>query len=169
MQTAVLCCAVIASKLQTVNRKILKQGIKSCKEASCTGHVICVLRLFNNNNAILLITTVMMVRVCQSSLKVTWPKLTTPEQSHTLYGAMQQQLKSVKKSFQEGCAVLPLMQAQVIHAACDNPGAVVLPHLILPMLREQLEAEADAALNVCNSPLRSCLATSEVKFSHDCM
>lgn len=102
-----------------------------------------------------------MNRVCLLRFQVTWPKLTTPEQSHTLYEAMQQQLKSVKKSFEEGCAVLPLMQAQVIHAACDNPGAVVLPHLILPMLREQLEAKADAALKVCNSPQRCCFATEK--------
>lgn len=81
-------------------------------------------------------------------MQVTWPKLTTPEQSHTLYEAMQQQLKSVKKSFQEGCAVLPLMEAQVVHAASDNPGAVVLPHLILPLLRERLETKADAAQKV---------------------
>lgn len=81
-------------------------------------------------------------------VQVTWPKLTTPEQSQVLYEAMQQQFKAVKKHFQEGCAVLPLIEAQVVHAACDNPGAVVLPHLILPMLREQLEAKADATLKV---------------------
>ena len=94
---------------------------------------------------------VVMMRVGLLSAQVTWPKLTTAEQSHTLFEAMQQQLKSVRKSFQEGCAVLPLMQAQVIHAACDNPGAVVLPHLILPMLRERFEAKAEAASKVCTA------------------
>lgn len=85
------------------------------------------------------------------AVQVTWPKLTTPEQSHTLYEAMKQQLKSVVRTVQEGCAVLPLMEAQVVHAASDNPGAVVLPHLILPLLRERLEAKADAAQKVCSS------------------
>ena len=77
---------------------------------------------------------------------------------------MQQQLKLLKKSFQEGCAVLPLMQAQVVHAACDNPGAVVLPHLILPMLREQLEEKADGASKVYTPLQCCCSATKKWRF-----
>ena len=89
--------------------------------------------------------------VCPDMLlyvQVIWPKLTTPEQSQALYKAMQNQQVYVNKKFQEGCAVLPLMEAQVLHAACDNPGTVVVPHLILPLLRERLEVLADAALKV---------------------
>ena len=48
----------------------------------------------------------------------------------------QQQLE---RQVQEGCAVLPLLEAQVVHAACSDPGAVLLPHLVLPMLRQHLE------------------------------
>lgn len=48
----------------------------------------------------------------------------------------QQQLE---KQVQEGCAVLPLLEAQVVHAACSNPGTALLPHLVLPMVRQNLE------------------------------
>jgi len=36
---------------------------------------------------------------------------------------------------------LPLLEAQVVHAACSDPGSVLLPHLGLPMLRQHLESK----------------------------
>jgi len=34
-----------------------------------------------------------------------------------------------------------------VEAACDDPGALLLPHLILPLLRERLEASAGIKVN----------------------
>lgn len=86
---------------------------------------------------------------CLTFVQVSWPKLTTPRQSQTLYNGIQQQQKYVKKRSEEGCAVLPLMEAQLVHAAYDDPGAAVVLHLLLPLLREQLEARAVGTTKVC--------------------
>ena len=52
----------------------------------------------------------------------------------------------------EGCAVLELLQAQVVDAACDDPAALILPHLVMPFITERLEAKA-LYPNVCLSLL----------------
>ena len=52
--------------------------------------------------------------------------------------------------YEEGCAVLPLVEGQVVHAACNDPGAHLLPHLVLPLLRECLEARAAQVHNFWN-------------------
>ncbi len=41
--------------------------------------------------------------------------------------------------------MLPLVEAHVINTACSDPGAVLMPHLILPMLQRQIEGKAAAA------------------------
>ena len=48
------------------------------------------------------------------------------------------------KHFEEGCAILPPLLEQMVEAACDDPGAVVLHQLLLPLVRERLEATAKA-------------------------
>ena len=42
----------------------------------------------------------------------------------------------------EGCAVLELLQHQVVDAACDDPAALILPHLVMPLIRDRLETKA---------------------------
>lgn len=44
--------------------------------------------------------------------------------------------------YEGGLAVLPLIEAQVVSAAYTGLGGVVIPQLILPLLREQIEARA---------------------------
>lgn len=80
-----------------------------------------------------------------------WPKLCKPEEYQAAYKGMQQQLKWVEKHVEEGCAVLPLMEAHVLHSACDDPGAVILSHLILPLLQRCLEDKAKES-QVFNQP-----------------
>jgi len=41
-----------------------------------------------------------------------------------------------------GSAKLSLLEAHVLQSACDDPGALLLPHLILPYLQKRFEAEA---------------------------
>jgi len=74
-------------------------------------------------------------------LQKLWPKLCKPEKAQAVLEAMQAQQKQVVKQFQEGCAVLPLLEAHMVEAACDDPGALIVPHLVLPLLREHLEAK----------------------------
>ena len=39
-------------------------------------------------------------------------------------------------------AVVELVQAQVVDAACDDPASRILPHLVIPLIRDRLEAMA---------------------------
>ncbi|KAL0024964.1 hypothetical protein WJX77_006455 [Trebouxia sp. C0004] len=73
-----------------------------------------------------------------------WPKLCKPEQTKAVYEALQVQHAESMKHFEQGCAVVQPLMAQLVEAACDDPGAVLLPQLVLPLLRERLEAKAKA-------------------------
>lgn len=73
-----------------------------------------------------------------------WPKLCKPEQNKALHEALQVQHAESMKHFEQGCAVVHPLMAQLVEAACDDPGAVLLPQLVLPLLRERLEAKAKA-------------------------
>ncbi|DBB14896.1 TPA: hypothetical protein ACH3X3_004497 [Trebouxia sp. C0006] len=74
-----------------------------------------------------------------------WPELTTPEQDKALFKALQLQRDQLAKHHDEGFAGLPVVEAHVINMACSDPGAVLLPHLILPMLQKKIERKAAAA------------------------
>lgn len=73
-----------------------------------------------------------------------WPKLCKPEQNKALREALQVQQAQCMKHFEQGCAVVHPLMAQLVEAACDDPGAVLLPQLVLPLLRERLGAKAQA-------------------------
>ncbi len=77
-----------------------------------------------------------------------WPKTSTLDEGRKLSEAMQSEQKVFENHLEEGCAVLPLLEAQIVDAACNDPGAILLPHLILPMLRAKLETEAAEAVRV---------------------
>ena len=64
------------------------------------------------------------------------------------------------KHFEQGCAVVHPLMAQLVEAACDDPGAVLLPQLVLPLLRERLGAKAQA---------HKVFKVSENSVSHPCM
>ena len=54
---------------------------------------------------------------------------------------MQTQQQQLAQDFEAGCVELSLLEAPVVEPACDDPGALLLPH-ILPYLRKRLEAQA---------------------------
>ena len=56
----------------------------------------------------------------------------------------QKQLKQIEKRQQQGQAVLPLLETSVIILACDDPGTVIGPQIILPTLRKRLLARAQS-------------------------
>ena len=81
-------------------------------------------------------------------LQEVWPKLSTPEEDKGWSKALQLQQQQLTKHYEEGCAVLPLLEGQVVDAACSDPGTALLPHLILPLLQHQVENKAAAAAKV---------------------
>ena len=48
--------------------------------------------------------------------------------------------------FEQGCARLQPLLSLHVEAACDDPTALLLTKLILPLLQERLEALAEASL-----------------------
>lgn len=46
------------------------------------------------------------------------------------------------KYFWDSCAVLPLLEAHVVAAGCADPGALIVPHVILSLLHEHSEGKA---------------------------
>ena len=71
-----------------------------------------------------------------------WPKLCSSEKAQAMLDVMQTQQHQLAQDFEAESAELSLLQAHVVESACDDPGALLLPHLILPYLRKRLEAEA---------------------------
>lgn len=69
-----------------------------------------------------------------------WPKLCSSGKAQAILAVMQQQ--QLAQDFEAESAELSLLEAHVVESACDDPGALLLPHLILPYLRKRLEAEA---------------------------
>lgn len=59
-----------------------------------------------------------------------------------LYKLAQKQLKQIEKQQQQGQAVLPLLENSLIDLACDDPGSVIGPQIILPTLKKRLLARA---------------------------
>jgi len=70
------------------------------------------------------------------------PKLYKPDQIQKLHGDLEAQLEEMERLHAEEYAVLLPLETLIVEAACDDPGALFLPHLILPLIREQLEATA---------------------------
>ena len=77
-----------------------------------------------------------------------WPKIATPEQGEALLKNMHEEQQQMERLVQEGYAVLPLIEGQMVDAACTDPGALLMPHLILPMLSQQIESRL-VSLTVC--------------------
>ena len=74
------------------------------------------------------------------------------KQCTALCKAVQQQHKSLVQHYENGLAVLPLIEAQVVSAAYTGLGGFLIPQLILPLLREQIEfrvAEVELLLLSC--------------------
>ena len=76
------------------------------------------------------------------SVQEFWPKLCPAGKAQSVLDAMQTQQQQVAQDFEAGCSELSLLEAHVLESACDDPGTLLLPHLILPYLRKRLEAEA---------------------------
>lgn len=72
-----------------------------------------------------------------------WPKLCTDQQEAKAYKASDAQLKHLENLLAEGCAALPLLEAQLCNAACSDLGGVIMDEVLLPLLRQRLTTLAD--------------------------
>lgn len=53
------------------------------------------------------------------------------------------QVQQINKRQKEGQAVLPILKAYLVNLACDDPGGVIVPLLVLPLLQKRLLAKAE--------------------------
>jgi len=58
------------------------------------------------------------------------------------YQLLQTQLSQLEKRQEEGRAVLPFLEAYLLSLTCDDPGTIIGPQLVLPLLQERLDAKA---------------------------
>ena len=69
-------------------------------------------------------------------------QLVDNQEDHRLYQQLQQQLLEIEKRQQEGRAVLPFLEAYLLNVACDDPGVIIGPHLVLLLLQQRLSDKA---------------------------
>ncbi|KAL0041855.1 hypothetical protein WJX79_006837 [Trebouxia sp. C0005] len=72
-----------------------------------------------------------------------WPKLCTEQEGAKAYKASEAQLKHLEDLLAEGCAALPLLEAQLCNAACSDLEGVLMDEILLPLLRQRLKTLAD--------------------------
>lgn len=65
-----------------------------------------------------------------------------PKACAALCKAVEHQHKLLVQQYEDGLAVLPLIEAQVVSAAYTGPEACIIPQLILPLLRQRIECRA---------------------------
>lgn len=73
-----------------------------------------------------------------------WPKLMTDKEEAKLFRALQAELEDLEGLVAEGCAALPLLEGQLMRAACDDPGPLIMDQVVLPLLQQRLTAKAEA-------------------------
>jgi len=64
------------------------------------------------------------------------------KEDHRVYQLLQTQLSQIEKRQEEGRAVLPFLEAYLLSLACDDPGTIIGPQLVLPLLQKRLDAKA---------------------------
>ncbi len=63
------------------------------------------------------------------SMQEFWPRLCSPEKAQAMLDAMQTQQQQLAQDFEAESAELSLLEAHVLDSACDDPGALLLPHI----------------------------------------
>ena len=69
-------------------------------------------------------------------------RLCTADRQADLLTSLQTQHKLMLQHLEDACAVVELLQMQVVDAACDDPANLLLPHLVIPLIKERLQAIA---------------------------
>lgn len=94
-------------------------------------------------------------------MQTVWPKLCTDDDEEKAFRNLKTELREQEGLFAEGCAALPLLEAQLCNAACIDPGAIIVDQAILPLLQQRLSARAqsfhDDQASVCVCLHSSCI------------
>ena len=69
-------------------------------------------------------------------------KLCTSNRQAAVLKLLQTQQKPMLQRLDDAFAVVEFLQSQVVDTACDDPASSILPHLVMPLLRDRLEAMA---------------------------
>ena len=80
-------------------------------------------------------------------VQMLWPRLSEPEQEDVLIKAARDHIQTLEQQLSRNRAALIHLEAQVIDVACDDPGRLVGNLVLLPMLRERLESQAQEYYN----------------------
>lgn len=78
--------------------------------------------------------------MCMQNL---WPNLMTEKDEAKVYRALQAELEHLESIVSEGCAALPLLEAKLMSAACDDPSPLIMDWVVLPLLRQRLTAKTE--------------------------
>ncbi|KAL0028774.1 hypothetical protein WJX79_006642 [Trebouxia sp. C0005] len=84
-------------------------------------------------------TAVMLKQAFQTDVRY---QLHDDKEDHRVYQLLQTQLSAVEKRQEEGRAVLPFLEAYLLSLTCDDPGTIIGPQLVLPLLQKRLDAKA---------------------------
>lgn len=68
----------------------------------------------------------------------------TDKDEAKVYQALQAELEDLEGMILEGRAALPLLEGQLMRAACHDPGPVIMDEVVLPLLQQRLTAQAEA-------------------------
>ena len=102
-----------------------------CNEHHCESCNGCRKRFYTDCNGKLM--------MCSQEIQ---GKLCTADRQAAVLKSLQTQEKPMLQRLDYAFAVVELLRAQVVDAACDDPGSSILPHLVIPLIRDRLEAMA---------------------------
>ena len=69
-------------------------------------------------------------------------QLYSDKDDREIFTTIQDQLRRIDKQLEDGRAALQHLEMALINVACDDPGAAIGAHLILPLLQERLDSKA---------------------------
>ena len=69
-------------------------------------------------------------------------QLYSDKDDREIFTTIQDQLRRIDKQLEDGRAALQHLEMALINVACDDPGAAIGGHLILPLLQERLDGKA---------------------------
>ena len=72
-----------------------------------------------------------------------WPWLYDDAEDRRLFTALQSQLKFITKFSEDGIAALHHLEFELLAAACNDPSAEMEKQLVLPLIRERINAAAE--------------------------
>ena len=77
------------------------------------------------------------------ALQNVWPWLYSDVEDRRLFTALQSQLRFITKFIDNGSAAMYRLESELLAAACTDPSSHMENQLVLPLLRDRINAAAD--------------------------